>query len=401
MRFRTTVLEHDGSTVQAVLEAPDEQALHVQLHRQGRTLVRANPLDAVTAAGTGGPVELKPRRLLLLTQALYEALDAGVPLLSTLRAVAEQEDDERVTTLLEDLAHRIEAGQTFSDALTAHPRAFPPVYCALVRAGEHSGSLPQVLRSIVGFLDWRLEITGIVKQAMIYPAVIGVAGYAMVLFMLSFVIPRLGSVLSKMGGHLPAASRVLLDCSGFVASHVFAIVLLTAAGVAGLVVSLRTQSARNALATALSTLPVARHVVATLAIAQFCRTFGLLLQAGLTMTSALDLGAAAVASPRFRDRILQAKERILGGARLIDAAAEVHLLPPVAMSMVRVGEEAGRLPVTFERLSEIYDREVKAAVKRALSLLEPVVTVVLGLVVGGVAVLVVTTIYSAMRGIGK
>jgi type II secretory pathway component PulF len=322
--------------------------------------------------------------LLLLTQAFHEALDAGVPLLTTLRAVADQGEDERVVAVLADLGRRIEAGQTFSDALAAHPRAFPPVYCALIRAGEQSGNLPRVLHSICGFLEWRLEIGGIVKQAMIYPAVVAAAGYAMVLFMLSFVIPRLGTVLAKMGGELPAASRMLIDCSAFVASHVTAIVIASVAAVVAIVFAIRTHAARSVLASALSGLPVVRHVVGTLAVAQFCRTFG-----------------AAAACPRFRDDVLRAKERILGGTRLVDAAQEVELLPPVALSMVKVGEEAGRLPVTFDRLGQLYDREVKAAVRRALSLLEPIVTVVLGVVVGGVAVLVVTTIYSAMRGIGR
>jgi type II secretory pathway component PulF len=401
MRFRTTVLESDGSTVQAELEAVDEQALHAQVHRQGKTLLRVKAVDDGGATGFARPVVLKPRRLLLLTQAWFEALDAGVPLLATLRAVIDQEEDERVVQLLEDLGQRIEAGQTFSDALAAHPRAFPPLYCALVRAGEQSGSLPRVLNSITGFLEWRLEIASVVKQAMIYPIVVGVAGYAMLLFMLSFVIPRLGTVLSKMGGELPRASRILIDCSGFVSAHILAIVLGSVAAVVAGCLAFRTESAKDAVARVLAGLPVVRNVVGTLAIAQFCRTFGLLLQAGLTMTHALDLGAAAVASPQFRDRILQAKERILGGTRLIDATEEAELLPPVALSMVKVGEEAGRLPTTFERLSQLYDREVKAAVRRALSLMEPVITVVLGLAVGGVAVLVVTTIYSAMKGIGK
>jgi len=400
MRFLTTVLNGDGTTVREELEAADVQALHAQLHRQGLTLLRARALDRDLAAAVVD-VELKPRRLLLLTQALAEALEAGVPLLSTFQAVAEQEDDERIVDLLQDVAKRIEAGQVLSDAMAAHPLAFPAVYCALVRAGEQSGSLPQVLYSIAGFLEWRLEIGGIVKQAMVYPVVVATAGYGMLLFMLSFVIPRLGAVLSKIGTELPAASRMLIATSGFVAEHVVAVILVTIAAAVAAVFALRTRGARDFMASVMAALPVLRHVVATLSIAQFCRTFGVLLQAGLTMTHALELAAASVSSPRFRADIEAVRARILGGERLVDVASDVELLPPVALSMVKVGEEAGRLPVTFERLSRLYDREVKAAVKRALGLMEPIVTVLLGVVVGGIAVLVVTTIYSAMKGLGK
>jgi type II secretory pathway component PulF len=400
MRFRSTILDDDGSTTTTVLEASDEQALHDRLHREGRALLRVRALDAADA-DEPGDLPLAPRRLLLLTQALHEALDAGVPLLGTFEAIVEQEDHAATADMLAGIGERIAAGQMLSDALAHCPRAFPPLYIALIRAGEQSGSLPEVLQSIAGFLEWRIEISATIKQAMVYPLVVAAAGYGMVLFMTAFVIPRLGSVLEKMGGDLPRASLLLIDVSGFVAANVWLILLGSIAAAIGAFVLLRTPTFQGFALAAMARLPVVRQVVSTMALAQFCRTFSVLLQAGLTMTSALELGGAAVALPRVRDGLDGARERILGGARLGEALQEQEVLPPVALSMVMVGEEAGRLPITFERLSRLYDREVKAAVKRALGLLEPVVTVLLGVVVGGVAVLVVTTIYSAMKGIGR
>jgi type II secretory pathway component PulF len=400
MRFRSTILAADGSTSTAVLEAPDELALHERLHREGRALLRVRALDAADA---GEPVDvpLTPRRLLLLTQALHEALDAGVPLLGTFEAIVAQEDHAATADMLAGIGDRIAAGQMLSDALAQCPRAFPAIYIALIRAGEHSGSLPEVLQSIAAFLEWRIEIAATVKQAMVYPLVVAAAGYGMVLFMTAFVIPRLGGVLEKMGGELPRASLLLIEVSGFVAANVWWILLGSVAAVVGVLMMMRTPLCKGLALGAMARLPVVRQVVSTMALAQFCRTFSVLLQAGLTMTTALELGGASVGLPRVRTGLFQARERILGGARLGEALQEQDVLPPVALSMVMVGEEAGRLPITFERLGRLYDREVKAAVKRALGLLEPVVTVLLGVVVGGVAVLVVTTIYSAMKGIGR
>ena len=271
----------------------------------------------------------------------------------------------------------------------------------MVRAGEQSGSLPSVLQSIAGFLEWKIEIAGVVKQALVYPIVVAVAGYSMMLFLLAFVLPRLASVISKIGTDLPPASRLLISCSGFVAENILAISLGSVAAMAAVAMMLRTAAFQRMATNALSAMPVARNVIGTLAIAQFCRTCSVLLEAGLTMTTTLELGGAAVTSPRFRDQVEDARDRIISGARLGEAFAETEALPPVALSMIKVGEEAGRLPITFGRLSRLYDREVKEAVKRALALLEPIVTVALGLIVGGVAVLVVGTIYSAMKGIGK
>ncbi|HEB54622.1 MAG TPA: type II secretion system F family protein [bacterium] len=399
MRYQSTILDADGSRSSLVLEAPDEQALHAALRDEGRILVHAVPLD--TGEETAGDCALPPRRLLLLTQALYEALDAGVPLLNTFAAIAEQEDDERVAGMLADLGGRVAAGEMLSEALEQHPRAFPSIYCALVRAGEQSGSLPQVLQSMAGFLEWRLEIAGTVRQAMIYPMVVGLAGYGMVLFMLSFVIPRLGEVISKIGNELPAASRYLIAASDVVAANVLWIIAGSVMAGIAFFVALRTAAFQAMVMGLLGRLPVASNVVKTLAIAQFARTFSVLLNSGLTMTNALQLGAASVSLPDLRARIEDARDRIISGARLGEALEAEEVLPPVAMSMVKVGEEAGRLPITFERLGRLYDREVKDAVKKALGLLEPIVTVLLGIVVGGVAVLVVMTIYSAMKGVGR
>lgn len=399
MRFRSTILEPDGKKVSLELEAADAQALHEDLHREGRLLLQVQPLDAVREVGA--TVSLSPRRLLLLTQALQEALDAGVPLLTTFAAIAEQEDDARLVALLDDLGRRIASGQSLAEAMRAHPRAFPAVYCALVRAGEQSGSLPRVLQSVVAFLEWRLEITGVVRQALVYPIVVGVAGYAMVLFLLSFVIPRLGGVLEKMGGDMPAASRVLLATSGFVSSNLWVVVGASVLAIFASVQVLRMDGARSALVGLGTRLPMVGAVLGSLAVAQFCRTFGVLLQAGLAMPHALELTGETVTARSLRLRIERVHERILGGARLCEAVTRNELLPPVALSMLQVGEEAGRLPVTFDRLGRLYDREVREQVKKALGLLEPIVTVLLGLMVGGIAVIVVGTIYSALRGVGK
>lgn len=401
MNYRSTYLDTDGRTATAVVEAPDEQALHEQMHRQGRTLLRASPVrDGGDAVAVGNP-RIPPKKLILFVQSLQGALDAGVPLLATIAAIAEQEDDPQLEAMFRDVAARVSSGTPLSDALARYPRSFPGVFCALVRAGEHSGSLPQVLESMAGFLEWRKEIGGTIKQALIYPAVVLAAGYGLVMFLLSFVIPKLGDILSKIGGELPAASRMLISCSGFVAANVVWLLLATIAALVGLVLAARTDAGRSGFAALFSVLPVARTVVRTLNIAQFCRNMGVLLNAGLTMTASMELAAEAIAARGTREAILDSRDAIVGGAKLTEALDEIDLLPPVAMSMVRVGEEAGKLPGTFERLSRVYDREVKDAVRKALGLLEPIVTVMLGLVVGGVAVLVISTIYSAMKGIGR
>jgi type IV pilus assembly protein PilC len=399
MRYRSTFLEADGTRGTAVLEAPDEQQLHLRLHERGRTLLRARPVQSSEPVVRSRP--LPPRKLLLLVQSLESSLDVGVPLIVALTAILEHEHDARTKTMYQDIVDRVSGGAPLSAAMAAYPRTFPPVFRALVRAGESSGSLPRVFAALAEDLEWRLELGGVARQAMVYPLVVLTAGYGLVLFLLAFVLPRLGDVLAKIGGELPAASRALIELSGFVAANVPAVLLGSAAAAAALVMLVRSDRGKSLLAGAFARLPVARDVVHTLGLAGLCHNLSVLLDAGLMVTDSLELSGNALAVRRTRQSVHAARERILGGAKVTEAFSASALLPPVAISMVRIGEEGGSLPKSFARLSAMYDRHAKEAVKKAIALLEPLVTVLLGVIVGGVAALVITTIYSAMQGIGR
>lgn len=399
MRFRSVYSSGDGVTATGELEAQDLQALHEQLHRQGCLLLRAEAVADRTERGAR--LGLPTRRLLAFVQSLQAALDAGVPLLTVLQAMQEQEADARIEAMIGNLAERIGNGESLADALAAWPRAFPVVLRAMVHAGEQSGMLPTVLASVAAFLEWRLSVAATVRQALIYPAVIAVAGYGLLLLLLGFVLPRLTGIISKLGTELPAASRILVDVSTVVAEHMPEVMAVSAAAVAVVVLAVRSDAGRVLLTGLLARLPVAGGIVRTLITAQLCRSLSALLHAGLTMPYALQLAGDAILQRRVRDDVHHARERILGGNKVTESLAEIALLPPVALSMVRVGEDSGRLPETLQHLSSVYDREARDAVKRGLALLEPAITVVLGLTVGGVAVLVITTIYGAMRGLGR
>jgi type II secretory pathway component PulF len=399
MRYRSTYLEADGTQGTAVLEAADEQRLHQTLHEGGRTLLRAKPLDSAEPAVRSR--RLPQRKLLMLVQSLESSLDVGVPLITALTAILEHEPDRRTRAMYQDIVERVSGGAPLSAAMAAYPQSFSPVFRALVHAGESSGSLPRVFAALAADLEWRLELGSVARQAMVYPIVVLSAGYGLVLFLLAFVLPRLGDVLAKIGGELPAASRALIELSGFVAGHLPGVLAATAGAVAAFVVVVRSDGGKSALAAMLARLPVARDVLRTLGLAQLCHNLSVLLDAGLMVTDSLALSGNALAVRRTRQSVLAARERILGGAKVTEAVARSALLPPVAICMVRIGEEGGSLPKSFARLSAMYDRQVKEAVKKAIALLEPLVTVLLGVIVGGVAALAITTIYSAMQGIGR
>lgn len=400
MRYRSTFLDSNGKRGIAVIDASDEQELHESLHREGRVLLQVQMVRARTTAARHK--RLKPRQLLLFVQSLESSLDAGVPLLAALSALAEQEPDARIRILYDGLLDRVARGTSLSEAMQDYPRSFGPVIVALVRAGESSGNLPRVFAALGEYLEWRMELGASVRQAMVYPAVVLTAGYGLVLFLLSFVLPRLSSVLSKLSdGHLPTASMLLVSLSTWVSENLLLVLAGSALTGLGLVLTARSQSGGRLFAGALARMPVARDLVRTLNIAQLCRNLSVLLEAGLTIVDTLELTGPTLSLRRLQHAVRNAKTRIVEGAKVTEAFSVSQLLPPVALGMVRVGEDSGTLPRAFARLSTMYDRQVKHAVKKTLAMLEPLVTVVLGVIVGGVAALVLTTIYSAMQGIGR
>jgi type II secretory pathway component PulF len=398
MRYRSTLLEADGTTAVAELEANDAHALHVACAESGRLLIAATP---IALADRRRRQRLNAARLIAFTQSVQTAIAAGVPLLVVLGSIHEEETDPEAKAIHAAIVDAVAQGETLGDAMERFPHAFPKVYVAMVRAGEASGSLESMLDSLESFLEWREDLRRTISQATMYPAIVLTAAYGLGLFLLAFVIPRLAEILTKVSDELPLASRVLIGASDFVATHLIAIVGASIAAVVVIRRALRSRTGATLANEIVVRLPVARRVVASFAHAQMSRTMAVLGEAGLSVTQSLQLVADTLPLPRLAHAVERARDAIVGGAPITQAFRGERLFPPLALSMLQVAEEAGGLSRCFRRLSDVYDREAKTAVRRAIALLEPIVIVFLGLVVGGLAATIITTLYTAMQGIAR
>lgn len=408
MRFQCSYVEADGSSAQAVLDAKDEQELHDNLHDRGQLLLSAIPIDAPVAAdepGTSvraaGRHRVAPKNLLAFTQAMETSLAAGVPVLTTLDAVVQQEANARDRRTYEDIAKSVEQGEPLADSLLLYPRTFDRFYVSLVRSGEESGSLAEAFGSLASFIEWREDIKATARQAAIYPCIVLSAAYGLILFLLTFVLPRLTGLLAKVSDQLPWTSLMLMRLSNTVADNVWMVLGATVLAVLTLAMFARTDAGRIAFVSFLSRVPAFSAIVTKLNLAQACRNLGVLSSSGLPILNALELTADSLTLARLRDGLLRVRDRVMEGGSLAGACADEEVLPPLALSMLRVGEDSGGLPVSFERLANKYDREAKDAVKKAVALLEPAMTVFLGVIVGGIAAIVITTLYTAVGGLAK
>lgn len=396
MRFKSTFVQSDeGVLTTAVLEADSERALAAALQDAGRILIRARPLpDRKLGRGP----RLPAKKLLLMTQAFDSLIKGGVPMLSALEALRAQEADEKVLLLYDGLIQTVAKGRPFSDALEQYPRAFPKLYVELVRAGEASGSMEQVIGYLAGYLEWTQDIRATIKKAATYPIVVMSAAYGLVLFLLSFVVPRLADLLTKISTDLPPATRALLSTSDFVATNLIWILLGTVGGVVGLVFFVRSDIGSRLFTEGLVRMPVVRTIVMAVSRAQISRTLGVMLDSGITLTESLALVARTVRVRVLSEGVERCRELLTRGTSVTRAFEEAAIMPGLAMALLSAGEESGSLPAALNRLSEFYDRDAKNAVERGLAILEPLTTVLLGGIVVLVAGIVLNTLYGAMQG---
>ncbi len=403
MQYKSVFIEPDGSQGVAMLEAADTQELHAQLGRQGRLLIKATS----NAEQKGNRSKFKghpitDKKLLIFTQSMESAMDAGVPVLTALDSILDQETDEKHRQVYEEIKEQIAGGKTLAESLASMPRTFSKIYGALVHAGESSGSLPISFATLGSFLEWKQDLQATARQAMIYPFIVISAAYGLILFLLGFVIPGLSEVIAKLGAdELPLASRILIQVSEIISNHMLTVFLGSVAIVVAMVLALRSEVGRQIAAGIAVRMPVIGHLVITFNMAQFSSIISSLLKAGMTFLESIDLVKPTLSLPSLQKSIQATRDRIIGGSKITEALEATAMMPPVALSMIRVGEESGNMPKCFERLGTMYNREVKASVKRALGYLEPVITIILGVIIGGVAAVIITTLYTAVGGLGR
>jgi len=344
---------------------------------------------------------LSARDLETFTRNLETQLDAGVPLVRALQVQVEHAESPATAEVASGLLQHLHGGLGLSDALDLFPHAFSAIYRSLVRAGEHSGRLPLVLRELAQFIAWREDVRKTVRKAATYPVLVLVASAGLVLLVVGYVLPKFGDLFARLGDQTPVAARVLLATGSFVAGHSWELAAVLASLLA-LAIGLRRNGyvRRQAYRTA-ARLPVFGRVLAALDLARLTRTLAIITGAGVPIMRGLELGRDAVSDPRSLTKLADLSRAVEGGQTLGQAAAACDLFPPLALNLLAVGEESGQMPAMLDRLAATFDRSVRDAVQRALSLLEPAFTLFLGVVVGGLALVVITTLYKTMLVLGK
>ncbi len=395
-RFRYRALAADGQTMSGVTAALSESDLENRLARLGLHLLRARPLRA---GGTGlwkrGRIDSR-HRLDLLVQ-LEALLRAGVPMLEALKDLAESAPSRAVADVVNVVRDRIESGATLSLAMADHPTVFDDQIVGLVRAGEATGTLSAVLARIVASLKWRDELAAKVKKALTYPAFVAVVVAGVVAFLMIYLVPQLVQFLRTMGQELPLQTRLLIVVSEAVVSYWHLMLLLPTIALAAVATAAqRSPRVRRQLDAWSLRLPLLGPLLQKVAVARVASTFGLMYRCGVTVLESLQLCQEVAGNQVIAESIARARNAIATGTSIADAFEATGLLPPLLIRMLRVGERTGDLEEALNHVAYFYARDVDETLARLQGLIEPVITVVLGAILGWVMISVLGPIYETI-----
>lgn len=363
----------------------------------------ASPLPGTTspkptrhATTTTHKLALTGRQLEHLTRNLETQLDAGVAIVRALQVHIEHADSPKMAEVCRGLLGQISAGAALSEALESYPRAFPPIYRSLVRSGEQSGHLPQILGQLADFMAWRDDVRRTVTRAAIYPSLVLLATFALFLFLIGFVLPRFEEMFTRLGDQIPTATALLLWLGKGLAAHWVALSLGAAGATLVAALAMRSPAVRDHAYQVFMRVPGLGTALHAIDLARMTRTLAVLSGAGVPLIRGLELTQDAIADRRLRRRVREMTAAVVRGQTFSQAAASTAALPPLALNLVGIGEETGRMPAVLDRLARAFDRSARERVAQALAMLEPAFTVVLGVLVGGLALMVITTLYKTM-----
>ena len=398
-RYRYKAVSASGTVIEGEMEAADRQAVIDGLHRQGGVPIRAEPITdgsswRLLTGGLGRKRGPGPQGVALTTRELATLLRAGLPVDRALSILVEVTEDKSMKALLEDVLKAIRGGSTLASALETHRTSLPVYYIGLVRAGEAGGALDSVLWRLADTLESAAALRETIRSAMYYPTFVLLMSIATLVVMFAMVIPEFRPLFEDSGSAMPGSMAAMIAVSDALREDWWAILLAVLAVILAGRMYFRSASARDRRDRWILKLPLFGELITKIEVARFTRTLGVLLAHGVLVLSALSITADAVANREIAAAIRGLSSRLGGGEGLATPLMETGLFPRLAVQLIRVGEESGQLEAMLLRVAEIYDGEVKHTLERVLSLLVPVMTICIGVLVAAIIGTMLTAILS-------
>jgi type IV pilus assembly protein PilC len=376
-----------GEIKKGTMEAAAEPEIANRLRAQGITLSKAKKKarDINIKLPIGGGVSEKD--IVVFTRQFATMIDAGLPIVQCLDILAAQAPNKSFSTMLYEVKGAVESGSTLSDALRKQPKAFNDLYTNLVQAGEVGGILDTILSRLALYIEKAMKLKSQVKGAMVYPISILCVAVGVVILLLWKVIPVFENMFKDFGGGaLPKPTQIVIGISNAFVDHAFLIMGTLTAIVVGFMAMLRNKKGRAFFDRVILKTPIIGPVLRKVAVARFTRTMGTLLSSGVAILDAMEIVAKTAGNVVIHDAIMYARQKISEGKNMAEPLMETKVFPPMVVQMIGVGEQTGAMDAMLQKIADFYEDEVDVAVSAMTKLMEPLMMVFLGGIVGGLII---------------
>ncbi len=373
-----------GREIRNSVEAATEQAAITALLNRNLLVVSIQEKVGKKGKTAGGKVALQD--LVVFTRQLATMIDAGLAMVQSLQALAEQTTNKVMRDVIKDVCSRVEAGDSFSEALVKHPKAFNKLYCCMVSAGEKGGLLAEILGRLATYLENTARLRRKVKSSMMYPVTVTVVAISITIFLLVKVVPVFGDIFTSFGAKLPGPTQFLISLSNFVKKFLIPILFVMGGTVYGWLYFIKTPTGRAFWDSRRIKLPIFGSIAHKICLARFTRTFASLIRSGVPILEVLGVVSNTCGNVVMERAIRAATSDIERGESISTALGKHPVFPSMIIRMISAGEQTGKIDSMLERISDFLDEEIETILSGLTALIEPLLIVFLGVVVGGIVI---------------
>jgi general secretion pathway protein F len=396
--FSYKVVNNQGVTEEGVRDAKDEQALLLELQTQGLIPIRIQAAKDKTFLGIrlkSAGLKLSNKEIGLLTSELATLLESGLPLDRSLTILLQlTEENLKLNKLVANVLEKVKAGKALADALENQSGVFSKFYLNMIRAGEMGGNLGGVLQRLGDYMERSQELKDTVSTALIYPAILLVMSMASLFVMLTFVVPQFKEMFESAGQALPIPTQIVVGLAEILQGYWWLLLLIILGAVQFMKSQLSNPVSKKQWDGRFLRMPLFGEIVTNMETANFSRTFGTLLGNGVSILKSLGIVRETVTNTVLAEFLEQAEEQLKQGRTMSEAMSKQNLFPKLAVQMIKMGEETGKLEEMLMRVAVIYDKQLKTTIQRMLALLEPALIISLGLMIAGIIVSILLAILS-------
>lgn len=391
--FNYKAIDANGKALIGQIDALNVVDLELRLKRMGLDLI----VGGQTKRSGGFGRAIKRPDLINFAFHLEQLTNAGVPLVEALTDLRDSVDNPRFREVMSGLIEGIQGGQNLSGALANYPEIFSPVFRSLVKAGEDTGRLPDVLRSLNETLKWEDELAAQTKKLVMYPAFVGVIIIAVTFFLMIYLVPQMVGLIKNMGQTIPAHTRALIFVSNMFVEYWWAIVMVPIAAYVGFKIAARNNPVlRHRIDAFKLNLPVLGPILRKIILSRFASVFALMYSSGITILEAIRSSEETAGNLVIQEGLRAVGQQIADGKNVTAAFQEVGMFPPLVVRMLRIGESTGALDTALLNVAYFYNREVRESIARVQVLIEPTLTVLMGVLLGWVMLSVLGPIYDVI-----